>query len=110
MFNYNQKPSETLELHQHLNNHISEVCEMAPEHFVGLGTIPMQDTKLACQELRRCVEELGLSGIEIGTHVNSMTLDDPKLFPIFETAEELDACIFVHPWDVSMFYAPINKK
>ena len=32
---------------------------------VGLGTLPMQSPELAVQELRRCVQELGLAGIEV---------------------------------------------
>merc|ERR1719399_1259139 len=29
-----------------------------------------------------------------------MTLDDPKLFPIFKRCEELGAAVFIHPWDM----------
>lgn len=36
----------------------------------------------------------------IGSHVNDWNLDAPELFPIFEEAEKLGACIFVHPWDM----------
>jgi len=32
--------------------------------------------------------------------VNKWPLSEPKLFPIFEEAERLGACIFVHPWDM----------
>lgn len=60
----------------------------------------MQSPALACRELRRCVSELGLAGVQIGTHVNAWTLDRPELFPVFALAEELGACVFVHPWDM----------
>jgi aminocarboxymuconate-semialdehyde decarboxylase len=29
-----------------------------------------------------------------------MNLDDPRLFQVFEAAQELEAAIFVHPWDM----------
>jgi aminocarboxymuconate-semialdehyde decarboxylase len=58
----------------------------------------MQSPDLAVKELRRCVEDLGLAGVQIGSHVNEWNLDAPELFPIFEEAERLNACIFVHPW------------
>ena len=71
-----------------------------PAHFAGLGAIPLQDTDLAVKELERCVRELGLRGVQIGTHVNGRNLDDPALFPVFEAAAELGAAVFVHPWDM----------
>lgn len=60
----------------------------------------MQAPKLAIKELRRCINDLGLAGVQIGTHVNDWNLSDPELFPIFEEAEKLGAAIFVHPWDM----------
>lgn len=50
----------------------------------GLGTLPMQSSELAIQELRRCMNELGFRGIQIGTHINGINLDDASLFPIFQ--------------------------
>jgi hypothetical protein len=44
----------------------------------------MQAPDLAIEELRRCVNELNLAGIQIGTNVNEWNLDAPELFPIFE--------------------------
>ena len=43
--------------------------------FIGLGTVPMQDPVLAAQEAKRCVTELGLAGIPIGSHVGEKNLD-----------------------------------
>jgi aminocarboxymuconate-semialdehyde decarboxylase len=60
----------------------------------------MQAPDLAVKELRRCIQDLGLAGVEIGSHVNDWNLDAPELFPIFEEAERLGACIFIHPWDM----------
>jgi len=60
----------------------------------------MQEPKLAIQELNRCMTKLGFAGIQIGSHVNKWPLSEPKLFPIYQEAERLGACIFVHPWDM----------
>jgi aminocarboxymuconate-semialdehyde decarboxylase len=74
-----------------------------------LGTIPLQDVDLAAQELSRCVRELGLRGIEIGTHVDPndhchgpdcRNLDHSSLDVVWKTAQELNAAVFVHPWDM----------
>ena len=100
MFSYGQKPEHALELARVLNDHIAGVCARWPDRFVGLGTVPMQSPELAVKELERCVGDLGLAGIEIGTHVNGWNLDEPALFPFFEAAAELGASVFVHPWEM----------
>jgi len=100
MFSCWAKPEDTLDLAQYLNDHLAQVVAENPNRFVGLGTLPMQAPELAVKELRRCMQDLGLAGIQIGSHVNGMNLDDPPLFPIFEEAERLGAAIFVHPWDM----------
>ncbi|MBD3654085.1 amidohydrolase family protein [Kangiella sp.] len=100
MFNYWAKPEDTLDLSRFLNDHIAEVVERYPTRFVGLGTLPMQSPKLAIQELERCVKELGLAGVQIGSHINDWNLNDENLFEVFAAAEELGAAIFVHPWDM----------
>jgi len=100
MFSYWARPDDIYDLSQILNNHIAGIVREFPDRFVGLGTIPMQAPDLAIKELERCVKELGLAGVQIGSHVNEWNLDAPELFPVFQAAEELGASIFVHPWDM----------
>jgi aminocarboxymuconate-semialdehyde decarboxylase len=100
MFCYGARPEAAHDLARILNDHIAEVVRRHPKRFFGLGTLPMQAPDLAVQELKRCVGELGLCGVEIGSHVNDWNLDHPALFPIFEAAESLGAAVFVHPWDM----------
>ncbi|MGD9690340.1 MAG: amidohydrolase family protein [Phycisphaerales bacterium] len=100
MFSYWARPQDALDLARLLNDHIAELCRNHPTRFAGLGTIPMQDPELACRELERCTRELGLSGVQIGTHVSGVNLGEPSLRPIFDAAQRLDAAVFVHPWDM----------
>jgi aminocarboxymuconate-semialdehyde decarboxylase len=100
MFSYWAKPQDTYDLSRLLNDHIAEVVRQHPRHFAGLGTLPMQGPELAVRELERCVRELGLQGVEIGSHVNDWNLDHPAVFPVLERAQDLGAAVFVHPWDV----------
>ncbi len=97
MFRYDAPPEQTLELARFLNDHIAAVCRDHPKRFVGLATVPLQDPQLACRELDRAMSDLGLAGVEIGTHINEWNLDEPALFPFFQHAAELGAAIFVHP-------------
>jgi len=101
LFKYWAKPEHTLDWHVFLNNHLAEVQTMHPQRLVGLGTIPMQDTDLAIKELERCVKDCGFPGIQIGSNINGKNLDHPDFFPIYQAAQDLGACIMVHPWEMA---------
>ena len=100
MFSYWARPEHALDLSRLLNDHVASIVARWPRRFVGLGTIPLQDPDRAIAELERCVSELGLAGVQIGTHVHGWNLDHPELFPVLERAAELGAAVFVHPWDM----------
>lgn len=100
MFGYGSPSKNTLEVAKWLNDHIGEVCAAFPDRFVGLGTVPMQDPVLAVRELERCMGDLKMRGVQIGSHVNRWNLDAPELFPFFQRCAELGAAVFVHPWDM----------
>lgn len=99
MFSYWAKGEDALELSKFLNDQIAGTVRDDSKRFSGLGTIPLQSPKLALRELERCMK-IGLSGVQIGSHVNQWNLDQPELFEVFEAASELGASIFVHPWDM----------
>jgi len=80
-----------------VNDHIAEAVASRPERLVGLGTVPLQAPELAIAELRRCVKQLDLRGVEICTNVNGKDLSDPSLRPFFAAAEELGILVFIHP-------------
>ena len=99
MFSYWAKDEDTLTVAEFLNDNIADIVKRNPKRFIGLGTVPMQNSALALQELVRC-KEIGLKGIQIGSHINDWNLDRAELFPIFQKCEELEMSIFVHPWDM----------
>ena len=99
MFSYWAKPADGLDLSRFLNDHLAGVVDDYPEHYVALGTIPMQDTALAVQELER-LKTMGFPGIQIGSNVNQLNLHEPQFLPIFEACAALDLAILVHPWEM----------
>lgn len=100
LFNYWAKPQHTYETARYFNDHIAGIVAEHPSRFIGLGTVPMQDVDYAIRELERCIRELGMPGIEIGSNINNKNLSDPYLLPFWEAAQDLDAAIFVHPWEM----------
>jgi aminocarboxymuconate-semialdehyde decarboxylase len=100
MFSYWAQPHHALELHQALNDHTAEACDDFRKHYAGIGTVPMQAPRLAVQELERCMDQLNLQGVQIGSHINDWNLDAPELTPFWEAAQDLQAAILIHPWDM----------
>ncbi len=101
MFSYWAKPADALDLSRMLNDHLAGVCRDHPKRFTAFGTIPMQSPDHAIRELERCIGQLGMPGVQIGSHVNGWNLDEPRLFPVFEAAASLGAAVFVHPWEMA---------
>jgi aminocarboxymuconate-semialdehyde decarboxylase len=99
MFNYSAKPEHTADLSRLLNDDIAMQIRQHEEkektsydlgngeilkQFYGFGTIPMQSAELAVDEMTRCMKDLGFKGIQIGTNVKGMNLDDKSFYPIWK--------------------------
>lgn len=100
MFSYWAKAQDALDISKYINDDLASVVRNDPKHFSAIGNLPMQAPDLAIRELERCMKELKLSGVQIGSHIGDWNLSDPALFPVFEAASELGAAVFVHPWDM----------
>ncbi len=100
MFSYWTKASDGAEIAAFLNDHIAEIVSEFPLRFVGIGTVPLQDTELAIKELERS-KKIGLAGVQIGTNVNQLNLGESQFFDFFAACESLGMAVFVHPWDMA---------
>lgn len=100
LFNYWAKPEDAMETSRFLNDHIADTVAKYPNRFIGIGTVPMQSMDHAIKEMQRCVQELKMPGLEIGSNINGMNLSDPFFHPFFEAAEKLGCALFVHPWEM----------
>ena len=99
MFNYHVPAPDCLEISKFLNDDIASTINAHARHFVGLATVPMQDPKIAIQELERCMHN-GFKGVQIGSNVNNLNLSEPQFDEFFAACESLNAAILVHPWQM----------
>lgn len=99
MFSYWAIAEDCAETSKFLNDGIAEIIAKYPKRFVGLGTVPMQNAKLAIRELERC-KEVGLRGVQIGSNVNQKNLGEADFFEFFAACESLGMAVFVHPWEM----------
>ena len=98
-FHYNYGyPAEATRAACHIiNDRIAEIVGQHSDRFVGMGTVPLQDGDMALAEMKRCIGDLGLKGIEISTNVDGKELTRTGLEKFFAHASETGTLIFIHP-------------
>ena len=94
---YFADPETGREAARAVNDGIAAAVAAHPDRLIGMGTVPLQNTAMAIDEMRRCVRDLGLRGIEISSNVNGEELHRERLRPFFAAAEELGILLFLHP-------------
>jgi len=81
---------------RYLNDEIAAMVQRAPERFIGLGAVPLQDVESAIRELEYAVGTLRFAGVEIASHVNGVSIGDARFEPFFAAVVRLGAAVFVH--------------
>jgi aminocarboxymuconate-semialdehyde decarboxylase len=79
-----------------MNEEFVESTSKFEGRFLPFGTVPLQDTDAAIQELRYLATELGMKGIEIGTHVEGEEISSPRLDRFWAEVEKLGLVVVIH--------------
>jgi aminocarboxymuconate-semialdehyde decarboxylase len=89
-------PAFALKLSQAANDASAELHTRYPKKFIGSIMLPLQDPKLALQELNRAAKLPGMRVINMATHVNGRNLHDKMFWPVYARCEELGLTLFPH--------------
>jgi aminocarboxymuconate-semialdehyde decarboxylase len=89
-------PEDGAAMCRYMNETIAGMVAEAPQRFIGLGAVPLQDVVLAIEVLREVKEKHGFAGVEIGSNVNGLPIGSAQLRPFFEAVVALDMAVFVH--------------
>lgn len=108
LFRYDADLEASLKANQIQNDALAAIAQTNPDHIVSLGTVPLQDSDAAVAELKRCMQELGLAGVEVGTNVNGKYLGDAQFRPFWAAAEALGAVVQIHP--IPGIGGPTNRE
>ena len=109
-FGYHLDAGQGQALARDVNQEIASTVRDRPQRFAGLATLPMQDVKMAINELEYAVTRLGLKGAELDTQVNGEQWDEPKFLPFFKAAEAMGAVLFFHPQPQNNFLKARNPR
>ena len=90
-------PNTDLALCRRCNDQAADWVARHPKRFVGSFVLPLQDVKLALQELERAVQTLGLKVANISSSYNGLYMGDPAYHPFWEAVERLGVAVWIHP-------------
>lgn len=80
----------------HGNDELAEYVAGGGNRLYGLGSVPL-GLPGAAEEARRCLDDLGLAGIAIGTRGAGKDLDDPVNDDLWALLAERNTFVFLHP-------------
>jgi aminocarboxymuconate-semialdehyde decarboxylase len=83
------------------NDQMAKHVAAHPDRFMAIGTIPLGQPAKAADELKRIITKLGFKGAMFASNYLGKNLDDPMFEPLWTTAAELGAFMFVHPNNVA---------
>ena len=79
-----------------MNGVVAKLVESAPDRFIGLGAVALQNPAVAARQLEQFKRDYRLRGVQIGSNVNGGSIAAPELEPFFAAAESLGLLVFVH--------------
>ena len=74
-------PQTDLDLCKRCNDQAADWVAQYPRRFVGSAVLPLQDVKLALQELERAVRTLKLGVVNVSSSYNGVYMGDPTYHP-----------------------------
>jgi predicted TIM-barrel fold metal-dependent hydrolase len=82
------------------NDFYTDISRGYDGRFAAFGATPMPHVDAAIDEVGRCLETLGMVGINTGTSIAGRPLDDPEFAPFFAELDRRQAVLFLHPLGV----------
>ena len=79
------------------NDAASAAHRAHPDRLLGFAVLPMQNPRLALEELERAAKLPGIRGIYMATAVRDRELSDRSFFPVYERMADLGLPLFLHP-------------
>jgi len=86
-----------------MNDELALMVEAHPKQFMGFAALPLQDVRAACDELDRCISNLGFKGVLINGYSNigdmntAQYLDEAPVWDFWARVEALGVPVYLHP-------------
>jgi aminocarboxymuconate-semialdehyde decarboxylase len=77
-----------------VNDGNARLHQQHPKRFIGSITLPMQDPKLALEELERAAKLPGMRAVNITENVQGKNIGDESFWPVYARCEQLGLPLF----------------
>ncbi|MFG1926941.1 amidohydrolase family protein [Cryptosporangium sp. NPDC048952] len=105
-----------LETCKAVNDNAHEIVKRSNGRLFSTACVPPWGGKENVYELERCVNELGVVGVQLACHYGQLYLDDPVFEPYLKVIERLDVPVIVHhtplpvEWKTVIDYTNLRRE
>jgi aminocarboxymuconate-semialdehyde decarboxylase len=92
-----ETPETAVRLASLVNDAFAEVVASKKGRFASLATLPLNDPTASVIEFERATRQLGFRGAMLFSNINSVALSDQRFWPLYESANNCDAVLYIHP-------------
>ncbi len=93
-----------LDLCIQFNNQMAETVKKSKGRFRALAVVPPSGDADTLRELKRCINELHMNGLQLSAHYGNKYLDDPMFRRLLKCASDLNIPVYVHHTPVPVEY------
>ena len=79
------------------NSGVSDLHRQHPSRFRFFATMPLPFVEASVDETRRAMELPGFAGVAVGTHTETVPIDDERWLPLYEVWNQHHLTVFLHP-------------
>jgi aminocarboxymuconate-semialdehyde decarboxylase len=88
---------QRVDLARRLNDAVVKRTQRNPDRVRGFATLPLPDVEASLRELERIADAPGIVGIGVGSNLDGVALDDPRLEPLWARICSLGLPVSEHP-------------
>jgi aminocarboxymuconate-semialdehyde decarboxylase len=92
-----EDPKWAVSLAQTVNDALATIMTERSDRFTALATLPLNDPTESVQEFERATGQLGFKGCMLFGNVNGVALADERFWPVYESASDAGAVMYIHP-------------
>jgi aminocarboxymuconate-semialdehyde decarboxylase len=78
------------------NDELIRLSDSQPDRFHVFATLPLQDVEAAVVEIERVAAHRRVRGVQIGSNIDGVDLDDPSLDPVWRALGDRDLPVWIH--------------
>lgn len=92
-----ETPSRAVELARMVNDAMAEIVQQRGDRYGALATLPMNAPEASVAEFERACDQLGFRGVMVFSNINGVALSDRRFWPLYESADQRQSVIYIHP-------------